>query len=250
MVEPASAPAKPLPPPLSLTLLGAAAHFVPLRPGMVNAAVKKAPRGDGHPILVVPSFLRSDRHTAPLRRFLNGCGYVAYGWKLGVNLGPTPAALDGVERLFDEIYARHGRKVSLIGHSLGGVMARELAKKHPDKVRQLILLTTPIRLPTASLLEPVYKLLSRWHSVEANASLEHLNQPPLVPVTAIFTRSDGIVAWESCLEFAGPRRESVEVCGSHGTMVRNLAAWRVIADRLAQPQNSWRPYASSEASGW
>ena len=245
MAEPAPEPAKPLPPRLSQTLLGAAAHFVPLKPGTVNAAVKKAPRGDGHPVLVVPSFLRSDRHTAPLRRFLSGCGYVAYGWKLGVNLGPTAAALDGVERLLNEIYARHGRKVSLIGHSLGGVMARELAKKHPDKVRQLILVTSPVRLPTASPLEPVYKLLSRWHSLDANASIEHLNRPPSVPVTAIFTRNDGIVAWQSCLEIAGPQRESIAVRGSHGTMVRNKIAWRIIADRLAQAEGSWRPYAAS-----
>jgi hypothetical protein len=66
-----------------------------------------------------------------------------------------------------------------------------------------------------------------------------------VPVTAIFTRSDGIVAWQSCVEIPGPRRESIAVHGSHGTMVRNKAAWRIIADRLAQAEGSWRPYAAS-----
>jgi pimeloyl-ACP methyl ester carboxylesterase len=170
---------------------------------------------------------------------------VAYGWKLGVNIGPTVTALDGVERLLVEIYAKHGCKVSVLGHSLGGVIARELAKKHPDKVRQLILLASPIRLPTASPLEPVYKLLSRWHSSEASAPIDHLNTPPSVPVTALFTRSDGIVAWQSCVEFAGPRRESIEILGSHGTMVRNMAAWRIIAERLAQPESEWRPYRAA-----
>lgn len=242
MAVPDSAPIKPRPPALSLTLIGAAAHLVPLRPGAVGAAIRKAPRGDGHPILVLPSFLRSDRHTAPLRRFLDGCGYTSYGWKLGVNLGPTAAALDGVERRIGEIRARHGRKVTLIGHSLGGVIAREFAKQRPDDIRQLILLASPIRLPTASPLEPVYKLLSRWHSVDAGDSVDELNQPPAVPVTAIFTRSDGIVAWESCIEFPGALRESIEINGPHGTMVRNMAAWRIIAERLAQPEGGWRLY--------
>jgi pimeloyl-ACP methyl ester carboxylesterase len=241
-IEPAAhAPAKPLPPSLALTLIDTAAHFVPVKPGTMRAAVKKAPQGDGHPVLVVPSFLRSDRHTASLRRFLKGCGYQAYGWKLGVNIGPTATALDGIDALLQEIYRRHGRKVTLIGHSLGGVIARELAKKYPEMVRQLILLASPIRLPTASPLEPVYKLLSRWHRIDAAASIAVLNTPPDVPVTALYTCSDGIVTWQSCLEIEGPRRESIAIVGAHGTMVRNARAWRIIAERLAQPEGSWEP---------
>jgi pimeloyl-ACP methyl ester carboxylesterase len=233
-------PVKPRSPSLHLTLMGAAAHLVPPRPGLVARALRNAPRGDGHPVLVVPSFLRGDGHTAPLRRFLAGCGYAVYGWGLGTNIGPTAAALDGIERLLNEIQAKHGRKVSLIGHSLGGVIARELAKQKPAQVRQLILLASPIRLPTASPLEPVYKLLSRWHRIDAAASIEQLNAPPAVPVTSIYTRSDGIVAWESCVEFAGPQRENIAVRGTHGTMVRNTRAWRIIADRLAQPEGNWQ----------
>lgn len=212
---------------------------------MVAQALRNAPRGDGHPVLVVPSFLRGDGHTAALRRFLRGCGYAVYGWGLGTNIGPTPIALDGIERLLSGVYAKHGRKVSLIGHSLGGVIARELAKQKPEHVRQLILLASPIHLPTASPLEPVYKLLSRWHRVDAAASIEQLNTPPSVPVTSIFTRRDGIVAWESCIEFAGPQRENIEVRGTHGTMVRNTRAWRIIAERLAQSEGAWRHYRLS-----
>jgi pimeloyl-ACP methyl ester carboxylesterase len=140
------------------------------------------------------------------------------------------------------VHRRHGRKVTLIGHSLGGVIARELAKQHPDQVRQLVVLASPIQLPTASPLEPVYKLLARWHSIDVRGSALELSAPPDVPVTAIYTRSDGIVAWQSCLETAGDRRESIEIRGAHGTMVRNLAAWRIIADRLAQREGEWRPY--------
>src|SRR6202012_5864900 len=114
----------------------------------------------------------------------------AHGWGLGVNLGPTAHVLDGIEALLDSVYHSSGRKVSLIGHSLGGVIARELAKQHPEQVRQLILLASPIQLPTASPLEPVYQLLARWHRAEAVGSIEEMNAPPTVPVTACFTRSD------------------------------------------------------------
>ncbi len=236
---------KPRSPPLHLTLIGAAAHLVPPSPGLVARALRHAPRGDGHPVLVVPSFLRGDGHTAPLRRFLAGCGYAVYGWGLGTNFGPTSLALNGIERLLSDIRARHGRKVSLIGHSLGGVIARELAKQKPEHVRQLILLASPIRLPTASPLEPVYKLLAHWHRIDATASMAELNAPPDVPVTAIYTRSDGIVAWESCIEVAGAARESIPIRSPHGTMIRNAGAWRIIAERLAQKEGAWRPYRAS-----
>lgn len=237
--------AKPKLPPLHHTLLGVAAHLVPIRPGAVATALRQAPRGDGHPVIVVPSFLHGDRHTQPLRRFLAGCGYAVEGWGLGANLGPTAAALDGLESLLAKTDQRHGRKVTLIGHSLGGVIARELAKQHPERVRQLVLLAAPIRLPTASPLEPVYQLLTRWHHADAVGSAAEMNAPPSVPVTAIYTKSDGIVAWESCREIEGGRRESVEVRGAHGTMVRSRAAWRIIAERLAQPEGDWRPYRSN-----
>jgi len=237
-----SLPTKPKLPPLHLTLLGAAAHLVPPRAGMVASALKAAPRGDGHPVIVVPSFLRGDGNTAPLRRFLAGCGYAVDGWGLGTNLGPTAAALNGIDALLGAVHRRHRRKVTLIGHSLGGVIARELAKQYPDQVRQLLVLASPIRLPTASPLEPVYKLLTRWHRVDPTSAVAAFNLPPDVPVTAIYTKSDGIVAWQSCREIEGERRESIEIRGAHGTMVRSPAAWRLIADRLAQPEGAWRPY--------
>ncbi len=236
--------AKPKRPPLHHTLLGMAAHLIPIRPGAIAAALRQAPRGDGHPVIVIPSFLRGDGHTQPLRRFLTGCGYAVEGWGLGANFGPTAAALDGIETLLAKTAQKHGRKVTLVGHSLGGVIARELAKQHPENVRQVVLLASPIHLPTASPLEPVYKLLARWHSIEigAHSSIEQLNEPPAVPVTALYTRRDGIVAWESCREIEGAMRESIEVRGAHGTMIRNRAAWRIIADRLAQAEGEWRPY--------
>jgi pimeloyl-ACP methyl ester carboxylesterase len=235
---------KPKLPPLHHTLLDVAAHLVPPRPGMVADAVKAAPRGDGHPVIVVPSFLRGDGNTAPLRRFLAGCGYAVEGWGLGTNLGPTASALDGLEALLATAHRRQGRTVTLIGHSLGGVIARELAKQHPDQVRQLVVLASPIQLPTASPLEPVYKLLTRWHRIDpTTAVVAAFNAPPAVPATALYTKSDGVVAWQSCREVEGECRESIEIRCPHGTMVRNPAAWKIVADRLAQREGEWRAYS-------
>jgi pimeloyl-ACP methyl ester carboxylesterase len=232
-------------PPVHRLWIEAISAVTPMPRHAVRAAQGNSPRGDGHPVLVMPAFLKGDGHTLQLRRFLADRGYVAYNWGLGVNVGPTEATLTGIERRLDEIAERHGRKVSLIGHSLGGTIARELAKKRPDEVRQLIVLASPIRSPVASPIEPIYRFLSRWHSASTEHLAAKLNEPPLVPVTAIYTRTDGIVAWPCCLEAAGPQRESIEIRGPHSTMVRNPAAWRVIANRLAQPEGTWLPYQPS-----
>src|SRR5215469_13277410 len=105
---------KPPRPPLRLTLVGAAVEMLPLPPGSLRTAIRRAPRGDGHPVLVLPGFLHTDRNTMALRRFLAGCGYAVSGWKLGVNVGPTERVLDGIERRLIELQRRHGRAVSLV----------------------------------------------------------------------------------------------------------------------------------------
>lgn len=224
-------------------LLGEAQAALAAKPQGIPRDLLDGLPGDGRPILVMPAFFAGDWQTEPLRAFLSKKGYAAYGWQLGPNVGPTDAILYGIERRLDEIRAEHGgAKVTLIGHSLGGVLARELAKKRPDAVRHLIVLTSPIHAPTASLLVPIYDLLSRWYSADAEALEAKLNEPPTVPVTAIYTRSDGIIAWQSALESPGARRENIEVAGAHVTMARNFDAWRVIVDRLRLGEGAWRPY--------
>ena len=235
-------------PPVHRLWIEAMSAVTPMPRHAVLAARRSAPQGDGHPVLLIPAFLRGDRYMPPLRRFLSDSGYAVYGWRLGVNVGPTDRILSGVEHRLDEIRARHGRKVSLIGHSLGGAVARELAKKRPEDVRLLIVLSSPIRIPTASPLEPIYRMLSRWHSPSSSTLYACFNEPPRVPVTAIHTRSDGIVAWQSCFEVEGECRENIEVAGPHSTMARNPAAWRIIADRLAQGEGKWQPYMSARST--
>jgi pimeloyl-ACP methyl ester carboxylesterase len=225
------------------SLLNEAQAVLAPRAREIPRDLRDALPGDGRPVLVFPAFLAGDWETEPLRTFLAAKGYSVYGWDLGANIGPTAFTLNGMARRLDEVRAEnHGARVTLIGHSLGGVLARELAKLRPDAVRQVIVLAGPIHKPTASLLVPLYDLLSMFHSESAEALEAHLNEPPSVPVTAIYTRSDGIISWESSLEVPGARRENVEVSGAHTTMARNFDAWRIILDRLRLGEGAWRPY--------
>jgi len=211
--------------------------------------LQRAPRGDGHPVLVLPGLMASDFSTRALRRFLRDRGYSAHGWKLGRNLGPTPEnAAAMVERL-RELHDRYQRRVSLIGWSLGGIYARELARRYPSLVRQVITLSSPFRnvdatnVPHFLRVRATSRPLHNQDAMRAQlaASLE-------VPSTAIYSRSDGVVAWRSCRQDEGPLSENLEVESSHFGVGHHPVVLLTIADRLAQPEGAWRPF--SPPAGW
>ncbi|HEY3259265.1 MAG TPA: alpha/beta hydrolase [Pseudonocardiaceae bacterium] len=208
-----------------------------------------APRGDGHGVLVLPGFLATDLSTRPLRAFLRRLGYDARPWRLGRNLGPIDIVLDGLPQRLRELQATTGVPVSLVGVSLGGSYARELARAHSELVRQVITLGSPFRLPIRYTGRPLTHAEGIYRAFESRYSRRLLDQPeeydlpPLpVPATAIYTRTDGVVPWQACLEREGPSSESVEVWGSHSGLGHNPLALAVIADRLAQPPGSWRGF--------
>ncbi len=210
------------------------------------------PRGDGHAVLVFPPFLHGDRMTMPLRRYLAALGYRPFGWGFGRCLGPSDALLARTTALVAELARRQGSPLSLVGISLGGVLARETAKCQPAAVRQVITLCSPFRLPTASNLELLFRLAAARHAASFDHLLATLALPPPVPTSAIFTRRDGIVAWQSCLNGEAALAENIEVEGAHSTIGRNPAALAVLADRLAQRPGHWRPYrapAPRQSSG-
>jgi pimeloyl-ACP methyl ester carboxylesterase len=196
-------------------------------------ALPDLPRGDGHPVLVIPALFSTDRMTAGFRTLLASLGYAVEGWNAGVNLGPTRSAWDAADRLLPDIHRRTGRKVSVIGHSLGGVFARALASGHPGLVRRVITVCSPFRPPVTSPLRPVYRVLARWHVAE-EVLLPLLSEPPPVPTIAIYSPADRVVAWSSCIDEAGPLRENVAVKGAHSTMLGNPEAIRIIAERLCR----------------
>lgn len=200
-----------------------------------------APRGDGHPVFVIPGFLAGPASTAPLRSFLSGLGYEVRDWGMGRNFGPRTAGRTG-ERLaahFVEVAEAAGQKMSVIGWSLGGIMARQLARRAPQHVRRVITLGAPFtgdpRATNASLL---YQLLTgqRFTHPEFQAMLAESRLPPPVPATAIYSRSDGIVAWQCCREPEAPHTENIELDCSHGGLTAHPQALLAIAERLAEPE--------------
>ena len=204
--------------------------------------LRLAPAGDGHPVLVLPGLSASDVSTRPLRAFLKDRGYRAHGWKLGRNLGPRPGVEAQMQERLAELHARYQRKVSLVGWSLGGVFAREMARRAPQQVRSVITLGSPFAgEPRASNAWKLYEAVSE-RRVEDWPERERMRTPPPVPATAIFSRSDGIVAWQGCLERESASSENIEVEGSHCGLGHNPVVLYAIADRLAQAEGQWRPF--------
>ena len=211
--------------------------------------LRLGPRGDGHPVLVLPGMAASDTSTRPLRAFLKDRGFAAHGWKLGPNHGPRPGVEQKMRERLTELAERYGQKVSLIGWSLGGIFARELARHAPAQVRGVITLGSPFAgSPRVSNAWKMYERLSEG-SVIDEAQRAQMRQPLPVPATAIYSRSDGIVAWQGCLEQAGPLAENIEVEGSHCGLGHNPVVLHAIADRLAQPEGGWKPFERGGIKG-
>ena len=209
-----------------------------------------APRGDGHGVLVLPGLLASDTSTLPLRVYLGWLGYDVRGWDLGRNRGPTEEVLAGLPRTLLAHARRTGRPVSLIGWSLGGIYARELARRNAKHIRQVITLGSPFALSDPrrqSRVHVPYQRLSHLHADGARLPTpEQRARPISVPSTSVFSRLDGIVSWQACLESATEsgtaRHENVEVrCAHIGFGVDPATLW-LIADRLAVPPGQHRPF--------
>ncbi len=208
-----------------------------------------APRGDGHPVLVLPGLIASDVSTRPLRAFLRNRGYVVKGWGQGRNLGLRPGVQSAMTDLLQQMNDTYGGKVSLIGWSLGGLYARQLAKMMPQRVRSVITLGSPFAgSPRSTNAWRVYEMASGRRADEEDARFGgSLSVAPPVPTTAIFSRTDGICAWQGCMEKSSAQAESIEVESSHCGMGHNPAVVYAVADRLAQSEGRWKPF---DRSGW
>ena len=212
--------------------------------------LRRLPRGDGHPVLVFPGMGTNGSLTAPLRFFLDGLGYATQSWGQGVNLGPRSGVLKQCAADVRQLAQKHGRPVSLIGWSLGGLYAREVAKELPRDTRCVVTLGTPFTgHPRATNAWRVFELLS-GQSAHDPAMIEALRTTPAVPTTSIYSRTDGIVAWQCSINPPGPRAENIEVQSSHCGMGMNPLALYAISDRLAQPVETWRAFDPAGARRW
>jgi pimeloyl-ACP methyl ester carboxylesterase len=203
--------------------------------------------GDGHPVLVLPGFLTDDHSTAHLRGLLRSAGYRTSGWQLGANLGPTAQLWHDTVRQVEQLHESTGKAVSLIGQSLGGVFARELARHLPGHVRQVITLGSPFRLtstdPRVIAVGRLYETLS-WMHIDAFDKLgpKECRDGLNVPTTSIYSKLDGVVPWRACLDVDRMHAENVEVFSSHCGMAFDPVVLRIILNRLALPEGSLTPY--------
>ncbi|MGL5002376.1 MAG: esterase/lipase family protein [Casimicrobium sp.] len=198
-----------------------------------------------HHVIVYPGLAATDLSTQPLRAFLRDMGYHVHGWYQGRNKGPGGGVLERLEEQLVAVQRDAGSQLSLIGWSLGGIYARELAKTHPKLVRQVITLGTPFaQSPRATNAWRLYEMLSGATVPDAVMQLQIAEAPP-VPTTSIYSKSDGVVAWQASLQTPTTKNkkiENVEVFASHFGIGANPAAWYVIADRLAQREGAWTPF--------
>jgi pimeloyl-ACP methyl ester carboxylesterase len=212
--------------------------------------LKRLPRGDGHPVIVFPGLGAADITTAPLRSFLQDLGYSAYPWKQGFNFGPRRGVLEAVRQHVQRIAERHGEPVSLIGWSLGGLYAREMAKEFPQLARCVITLGSPFAgHPRATNAWRFYEMIS-GQSVHDPALIAQLRGVPPVPTTSIYSRTDGVVAWQCSLNDDSPLAENIEVHASHIGMGMNPLAMVAIADRLRQDPAKWQRFDAQGARRW
>ncbi len=207
--------------------------------------LQRAPLGDGHAVIVFPGLSASDSSTVPLRRYLESRNYGVAGWNQGFNFGARAGVLESAKGQVIEAAQRSGRPVSLIGWSLGGVYARELAKLLPDMVRSVITLGTPFSgSPKSTNAWRVYELTSGRRVAHESTHYDLPAAPPM-PTTSIYSRTDGVVAWRASLQAPcaiNPLTENLEVLASHLGIGVNPSAWWAIADRLAQPEGAWKPF--------
>jgi pimeloyl-ACP methyl ester carboxylesterase len=214
-----------------LTELGAGLAAVRLAGALPR--LMGAPRGDGHTVVDIPGWKAPELSGAPMRAYLRALGYDARSWGFGTNTGDPRRDVERLRRRVLEQVDDGGSTVSLVGWSLGGVIAREVARRHPEAVRRVITYGTPV------VGGPRFTAVARTYGPgrgdAARVVGERLDpeSPIQVPLTVVFTRRDGIVSWQACLDRFSPYAEHVEVSSTHLGMGIDPDVWEVVADRLA-----------------
>lgn len=196
-----------------------------------------APDGDAHPVMLLPGYGADDASLSPLLCFVQLLGYQADTWGLGENDGEVDTLVQAVARLVARNAATAGQAISLIGWSLGGIVAREVARLQPHDVRQVITLGSPIvggakYTALAALLEDNDEELN-----ELEKEIGRRNQQGLrVPVTSIYSRTDGVVPWQISIDSFNPHADNIEVVSTHIGLASHPRVLRIIAEQLARPQ--------------
>lgn len=210
---------------------------------LARGVLPTAPRGNGQPVLVLPGFLGSDYFMQPLSDKIAAAGYAVYGWAQGVNTGTDAEKARALGARLAEIAAKHpDEKVTLVGYSLGGVYARELARIYPDKVSQVITLGAPFAL-TDRKGAPDAVLTRSFNAFNGHAAGD-TRMPPPVPTTSIFGTQDRIVNWRASLNGQSALAENIPVAAGHWSLTKDDRTAQIILHRLALPAaGNWQPLA-------
>jgi hypothetical protein len=210
--------------------------------------------GQGQPVIVFPVLGGGPGSTAPLRQVLDDAGFTTYDWGMGVDTGPRDRDLNRWLRELEErvidVAETEGSSVTLLGWSLGGIYARELAKRTNPLVRQVITLGTPFNTDAdAKERCPLFKVLEAGYGRMAVNIRHRLRQRPPVPYTSIYSKSDGLVPWQLCVEKESAESENIEVDGAtHRGLPAHPKVLEAVTNRLAQPDGEWRPFHAPGAA--
>lgn len=232
----------------SLTMLGAE----PFRAAMEFACNKLAQSadtrpGDGHPVVIFPGLGADGHSVATLREHCRSLGYDAFDWGQGFNTGPQgdlDAWLLDLKAEVAEMLSGHAQPATLIGWSLGGLYAREIGKLMAPRIRQVITIATPFNADADHTnVGWLFRLLSGSSLAMPPGLSQRLRTPPPMRTTSIYSRSDGVIAWQTCRHHRRSRLvHDIEVDGSHIGMGWNREVLAAITDRLDQPPGPWRRY--------
>jgi hypothetical protein len=188
------------------------------------------------PVLLMPPYLGNDNSTAFVRHYLRSVGFKTYKWDLGVNMINSKSLPKLIEKL-DEIFEKHQEKVSLVGWSGGGIFAKIIANRHPEKVEQLITIGSPVwgvKNMKTPLVRSLEFLRGKKLRERNDKFIRELEEIPNVPVTCIYTKTDGLLPWKHCMEAETLRKDinNIEVFGSHCGMGANASVLLTVANSL------------------
>ncbi len=219
-----------------------------------------APLGDGHPVLLMPGFMGDEGSLIALKTFLANRGYAVETWGFGRNVGFRSRHAQALEQKIRFLHHQSGRKVSLVGWSLGGVFALYGAHQAPECVRCVVTLGSPVSVgdegsQSPAIVKALYRLIAHpmgpnAHSMQPKAKKVREREPLPLPMSCLYSLTDGVVPpQEATIDGDAARHENIRVAGSHTGLGFNPLVLAIVADRLAQPEGQWRPYAPSGLMG-
>lgn len=206
-------------------------------PFLYPILMKITSRGSGI-IVTVPGFTADDNSMYLLRKFLTDLGYECFGWEQGSNTHIDPDAIEKFANSIDQLHRDTGRQLHLIGHSLGGVFAREVAKSMPHAVKSVITLGSPFNDPENSVCavaKYVYEVVNKNKPKKEMVAhlLESIQHPPQCKTTCFYSKLDGIVHWSSCMQTdSHDHVDNVHIPASHAGMAHNPVIMYKIANIL------------------